>query len=170
MSVYMKKTAVYAGSFDPPTLGHLWMMQQGASLFDELVVVSAVNPDKKGFFSPEKRRSALDSLLAELPPNVRICELRQGFLAEFAVSIGATHRLRGIRNAADFDYEKTIARVNAQMVPQLQTVFLTPPAELENVSSSLIRGFVGQPGWQNWVRPFITQSVFRLIEEQESAH
>ncbi len=165
----MKKVAVYAGSFDPPTLGHLWMMQQGAALFDELVVVSAVNPDKKGFFSLARRRAALDSLLIDLPDNVRICELSQGFLAEYALSIGATHLLRGIRNAADFDYEKTICRVNAQMVPQLQTVFLTPPAELENVSSSLIRGFVGQTGWQNWVRSFVTPSVFRLIEEQETS-
>lgn len=165
----MKKVAVYAGSFDPPTLGHLWMMQQGAALFDELVVVSAVNPDKKGFFSLARRRAALDSLLIDLPDNVRICELSQGFLAEYALSIGATHLLRGIRNAADFDYEKTICRVNAQMVPQLQTVFLTPPAELENVSSALIRGFVGQPGWQNWVRSFVTPSVFRLIEEQETS-
>lgn len=169
MSMCMKKIAVYAGSFDPPTLGHLWMMQQGAALFDELVVVSAVNPDKKGFFPLDQRRTALKSLLADLPANVRTCELQQGFLVEYARSIGATHLLRGIRNAVDFDYEKTIARVNAQMEPQLQTVFLTPPAELENVSSSLIRGFVGQPGWQRWVRPFVTEGVFRLIEEQESS-
>lgn len=159
----MKKIAVYAGSFDPPTLGHLWMMQQGAAMFDELVVVAAVNPDKKGFFSQSQRRAALASLLQQLPPNVRVEELERGFLAEFARSIGASYLLRGIRNAADFDYEKTMARVNAQMVPQLQTVFLTPPAELENVSSSLLRGFVGQPGWQDWVRPFVTPAVFQIM-------
>lgn len=139
------------------------MMQQGAAMFDELVVVAAVNPDKKGFFSQSQRRAALVSLLQHLPPNVRVEELEHGFLAEFARSIGASYLLRGIRNAADFDYEKTMARVNAQMVPQLQTVFLTPPAELENVSSSLLRGFVGQPGWQDWVRPFVTPAVFQIM-------
>lgn len=163
----MKRIAVYAGSFDPPTLGHLWMMQQGAALFDELVVVSAVNPDKKGFLSAELRRVAMQSLLAELPPHVRMAELPQGFLAEYACSIGARWLLRGVRGVVDFEYEKTMARINAQMEPQLQTVFLTPPAELENVSSSLIRGFVGQPGWQRWVSPHVTPAVLRLIEERK---
>ncbi|MBQ4635968.1 MAG: pantetheine-phosphate adenylyltransferase [Akkermansia sp.] len=163
----MKRIAVYAGSFDPPTLGHLWMMQQGAALFDELVVVAAVNPDKKGFFTIEQHRAAMQSLLAELPPHVRMAELPQGFLAEYARSIGARWLLRGVRGGTDFEYEKTMARINAQMVPQLQTVFLTPPAELENVSSSLIRGFVGQPDWQRWVRPHVTPAVLRLMEERE---
>lgn len=163
----MKRIAVYAGSFDPPTLGHLWMMQQGAALFDELVVVSAVNPDKKGFLSAELRRVAMQSLLAELPPHVRMEELPQGFLAEYARSIGARWLLRGVRGVVDFEYEKTMARINAQMEPQLQTLFLTPPAELENVSSSLIRGFVGQPGWQRWVSPHVTPAVLRLIEERK---
>lgn len=161
----MKRIAVYAGSFDPPTLGHLYMMQQGAALFDELVVVAAVNPDKKGFLSPAQRRLALESMLAELPPNVRVAELREGFLAEYAHSIGATHLLRGVRNSVDFEYEKTMARINAQMVPQLQTVFLPPAPEVENISSSLVRGLVGQPGWQRWVRPLVTPAVFDIITE-----
>ena len=160
----MKRIAVYAGSFDPPTLGHLDMMQQGAALFDELIVVAAVNPDKKSFFTPAQRRLALDSMLQLLPPNVRIQELHQGFLAEYAHSIGATHLLRGVRNTIDFEYEKTMARVNAQMVPQLQTVFLTPSPECENISSSLVRGLIGQPNWEQWVRPLVTPTTFTLIQ------
>ena len=160
----MKRIAVYAGSFDPPTLGHLYMMQQGAALFDELIVVAAVNPDKKGFFTPAQRRLALDSMLQQLPANVRIHELHQGFLAEYAHSIGATHLLRGVRNTIDFEYEKTMARVNAQMVPQLQTVFLTPSPECENISSSLVRGLIGQPNWEQWVRPLVTPTTFTLIQ------
>lgn len=165
----MKRTAVYAGSFDPPTLGHLWMMQRGAALFDELVVVSALNPQKKGYLSPERRLAAMDSLRAELPPHVRFAELEEGFLAEYARKLGAAYLLRGIRNAADFEYEKTMARINSQMEPQLSTVFLTPPAEVEHISSSLVRGFVGQPGWQRWVQPLVTPAVFALMEAQESA-
>lgn len=159
----MKKIAVYAGSFDPPTLGHLWMMQQGAALFDELVVVQAVNPDKQGFFSASEKREAMQSLLKHLPDNVRMQELNTGFLVEYAHSIGARFLLRGIRNTIDFEYEKSIARINAQMVPQLQTVFLSPPAELENVSSSFIRGFVGNPGWQEWVRPHVTADILEMM-------
>lgn len=160
----MKRIAVYAGSFDPPTLGHLYMMQQGAALFDELVVVAALNPDKKGFLPPAQRRAALDSLLPLLPANVRIAELKEGFLAEYAHSIGATHLLRGVRNAVDFEYEKTMARVNAQMVPRLQTVFLAPAPAVENISSSLVRGLAGQPGWQRWVSPMVPPAVFSIIE------
>ena len=97
-------------------------------------------------------------------PNVRIHELHQGFLAEYAHSIGATHLLRGVRNTIDFEYEKTMARVNAQMVPQLQTVFLTPSPECENISSSLVRGLIGQPNWEQWVRPLVTPTTFTLIQ------
>ena len=97
--------------------------------------------------------------------NVRIAELREGFLAEYAHSIGATHLLRGVRNSVDFEYEKNMARVNARMVPQLQTVFLAPAPEVEDISSSLGRGLVGQPGWQRWVRPLVTPSVFDMIAE-----
>lgn len=159
----MKRIAVYAGSFDPPTLGHLWMMQQGCSLFDELVVVQAINPDKQGFFSTDEKRAAMHGLLKYLPDNVRMQELNAGFLVEYAREIGARFLLRGIRNTLDFEYEKSIARINAQMVPQLQTVFLTPPAELENISSSFIRGFVGNPGWQEWVRPHVPAEVLELM-------
>ena len=159
----MKRIAVYAGSFDPPTLGHLWMMQQGCKLFDELVVVQAINPDKKGFFSPEEKRAAMESLRPHLPENVIFHELASGFLVEYAQRIGASYLLRGIRNTLDFEYEKSIARINAQMVPELQTVFLAPPPELENISSSFVRGFVGNPGWENWVRPHVTEEILQLM-------
>ena len=159
----MKKIAVYAGSFDPPTLGHLWMMQQGCKLFDELVVVQAINPDKKGFFSPVEKKAAMESLRSHLPDNVSFQTLESGFLVEYAQRIGASYLLRGIRNTIDFEYEKSIARINAQMVPELQTVFLAPPPELENISSSFVRGFVGNPGWENWVRPHVTEEILQLM-------
>lgn len=162
----MKKIAIYAGSFEPPTLGHLWMMRQGAMLFDELIVVFAVNPDKKGFLTTAQRQKLFTSLQAELPANVRFLELSKGFVADFAVENGARYLLRGIRNAADFEYEKSMARINASMQPGVQTVFLTPPPELENVSSSLVRGFIGQPHWERWVKPIVPDCVFKLLTEE----
>lgn len=158
----MKKIGVYAGSFDPPTLGHLWMMQRGAALFDELLVVLAVNPEKKGFLTMEQRAALLREITAPLP-NVRVECLTAGFLVDWAKEQGATHLLRGIRNSADLDYERTMAQMNVRMEPALQTVFLMPPSELEAVSSSLVRGFVGQKDGERWVNACVPPCVAKVL-------
>lgn len=159
----MKRVAIFAGSFDPPTNGHLWMMRRGAEMFDELVVALALNPDKKGFLSLDEREEALRRLLAELPPNVRVATVRNGFLVDFAREVGASYLLRGIRNSMDFEYEKTLARVNARMEPGIQTVFLMPPSELEEISSSIVRGFFVLPGGERWVKASVPACVFDLV-------
>lgn len=142
------------------------MMRRGAELFDELVVVLAVNPDKAGFLSMEMRRDLLQNLAADLLGNVCVEVVQQGFLVDFAARIGATYLLRGMRNTIDFEYEKTIARMNSRMQPEIQTVFLMPPSELGEISSSLVRGFVGLPGWERWVQGCVPPCVFSAI----SAH
>ena len=162
----MKKLGVYAGSFDPPTNGHLWMMQRGAALFDELLVVLAVNPEKKSFLTPAERTELLRALTAELP-NVRVECLTEGFLVDWAKEQGATHLLRGIRNTADFDYERAMAQMNARMEPALQSVFLMPPSELETVSSSLVRGFVGQKGGERWVNACVPPCVAQMLHGRQ---
>lgn len=164
----MQRIAIYAGSFDPPTNGHLWMIRQGATLFDELVVAVAVNPDKPGFFDMEERLSALKEMVAGLPSHVRVAPVRHGFLVDFAREAGATYLLRGIRNTIDFEYEKPMARMNGRMEPGIQSVFLMPPSELEEVSSSFVRGFVGVPGWERWVQASVPPCVFsRLVARQK---
>ena len=162
----MKRIGIYAGSFDPPTKGHLWMIEQGATLFDELVVVLGVNPDKKGFLTENQRVDALRGMLAEGPANVRVEKMQGGFLVDFARRMGATHLLRGIRNATDFEYEKSMDRMNARMEPEIRTVYLMPPPELEAVSSSFVRGFVGVQGWQRWVESCVPANVFNIIASQ----
>lgn len=161
----MSRIGIYAGSFDPPTLGHLWMIRQGAAMFDELVVALAVNPEKTPFLSAEARREALLEMLADAPERdrVRVEVVAQGFLIDFAREAGATHLLRGVRNSKDFEYEKTMARMNARMEPDIRTVFLMPPGELEEISSSLVRGFVGVPGWERWVAACVHPAVFERI-------
>lgn len=156
---------IYAGSFDPPTNGHKWMIEQGARLFDELVVLVAVNPDKRGFLSEKQRLEALRGMLVNGPANVRVEGMNSGFLVDYAARMGATHLLRGIRNATDFEYEKSMARMNARMEPAIQTVFLTPPPELEEVSSSFVRGFIGVAGWQRWVKACVPPNVFNIIAQ-----
>lgn len=158
----MKRIGVYAGSFDPPTNGHLWMMQRGAELFDELLVVLAVNPEKKGFLTMEQRTALLREMMASLP-NVRVECLTAGFLVDWAKEQGATHLLRGIRNSADMEYEHAMAQMNARMEPSLQTVFLMPPSELVSVSSTLVRGFVGQQGGERWVKACVPSCVVKVL-------
>lgn len=162
----MQRIGIFAGSFDPPTNGHLWMIQRGAEMFDELVVVLAVNPDKRGLFSLEKRQELMASLLAELPSHVRLATVERGFLVDFARREGAGFLLRGIRNTQDFEYEKSMARMNARMESDIRTVFLMPPGELEEISSSMVKGFIGVPGWQRWVRSCVPPCVFDAIEQQ----
>ncbi len=163
----MKRIGIYAGSFDPPTMGHMWMIEQGAALFDELVVVLGVNPDKKGFLTENQRLDALVGMLVGGPSNVRVEKMSDGFLVDYARRQGATHLLRGIRNTVDFEYEKSMDRMNACMAPGIQTVYLMPPPELEAVSSSFVRGFVGVQGWQSWVRRCVPANVFNIIVSQQ---
>lgn len=159
----MKRIGIYAGSFDPPTNGHLWMIEQGAALFDELVVVLGENPDKRVFMSVTQRMDALRGMLVGGPANVRVEKMQGGFLVDFARRIGATHLLRGIRNTVDFEYEKSMDRMNARMEPQIRTIYLMPPPELEEISSSYVRGFVGVQGWQRWVQACVPANVFNII-------
>lgn len=162
----MQRIGIYAGSFDPPTNGHQWMIRRGAEMFDELVVVLAVNPAKRGFLSLDVRRELMEKLLEEVPANVRLATVEQGFLVDFARQAGAGFLLRGIRNTADFEYEKSMARMNARMEPDIRTVFLLPPGELEEISSSMVRGFIGVPGWERWVRSCVPACVLEAIEQQ----
>ena len=161
----MSRTGIYAGSFDPPTLGHLWLIRQGVALFDELIVALAVNPDKAPFLPLELRHRILQKMVAEVPGQVRVVTVERRFIAEFAREVKADCLLRGVRNTKDFEYEKTMARMNARMEPGLRTLFLIPPPELEEVSSSMVRGLVGIEGWERWVKACVPQSVLDCISE-----
>ncbi len=159
----MKRIAIYAGSFDPPTNGHLWMIRQGAELFDELMVTLAVNPQKSAFLPLAERERLLRCMVADLPGKVRVATVEQGFLVDLALAQGANYLLRGARNTADFEYEKTMARMNARMEPGIHSVLLMAPGELEEISSSMVRGFVGVPGWERWVRTCVPPCVYESI-------
>ncbi len=160
----MQRIGIYAGSFDPPTNGHLWMIRRGAELFDKLVVALAVNPEKHPFLSTHDRRTALEEMVRDLGSGVRVAVVKHGFLVDFAREVGATHLLRGLRGVADFEYEKTMARMNGRMEPGIETVLMVAPSELEEISSSLVRGFVDTPGWERWVATCVPPAVFKRIK------
>ncbi len=163
----MKRIALYAGSFDPPTNGHLWMIRQGAALFDELIVTLAVNPKKDDFLPLAERERLLNCMVADLPGTVHVATVEREFLVDYANSRGATYLLRGVRNSTDFEYEKPMERMNASMAPGIRSVFLMPPAELEHISSSQVRGFVGFAGWEQWVKACVPACVSEAIEAQK---
>ena len=163
----MRRIGIYAGSFDPPTNGHLWMIRRGAELFDELVVALAVNPEKTSFLSTMDRQAALEEMARDLGERVRVAIVKHGFLVDFAREAGATHLLRGLRGVADFEYEKTMARMNGRMEPGIETVMMVAPSELEEISSSLVRGFVGTPGWERWVAACVHPAVFKRIKARQ---
>ena len=159
------RRALYAGSFDPPTHGHLWVVEQGARLFDELIVVIGQNPSKKGNWPMEERVAILQACCAHLP-NVQVRSFDGRYLVRVAAELGAKYLLRGVRNATDFAYEQTIRNVNGDLEPSVETIFLITPRELAEVSSSTVRGMVGFDGWQEVVKKYVPAPVFERMTKK----
>ena len=158
----MAAKAVYAGSFDPITNGHLWMVEEGAQLFDELIVAIGTNPAKKYTFSLEERLEMLKETLGHIP-NVKVDEFENQYLVTYAMSVSAAYVLRGIRTEADYGYERGMRHVNDDMEPDVTTVFLMPPRKITEVSSSLVKGLIGPEGWQEIVQTYVPAPVYKRI-------
>jgi len=129
--------AVFAGSFDPPTYGHRNLIERASRLFDEVVVVVAVNYRKEGLFTPEERLAFLRNLASPFK-NVSV-ELCEGLLIDFARRIGASVMLRGLRNGEDFSAELELALWNKELAPEVETVFLPTERPYLLLSSSAVR-------------------------------
>lgn len=157
------RRALYAGSFDPTTNGHMWVVEEGARLFDELIVVVGQNPHKKGAWSLEERVAILKECCAHLA-NVEVRNFDGRYLVRVAAELGARYLLRGLRNAADFAYEQTIHNVNRDLEPTVETVFLVTPRELAEVSSSTVRGMAGFEGWEEVVARYVPMPVLRRMQ------
>lgn len=159
------RIAVYAGSFDPVTIGHLWMIKSGAGLFDKVVIAVGTNPDKKSHFTLKERIRMLEESTAGYD-NVSIDKYPNKFLIKYAESIGAKFILRGIRSTTDYEYEKSLSYINRHLNSEIETIFLLPPRELIEISSSIVRGLVGPEGWESVVSKYIPPSVLeRLISK-----
>lgn len=154
--------AVYAGSFDPITNGHLWMIEQGRNLFSELIVAVGVNPEKKSTFSLEERLMMISESTANLQ-GISVATFENLFLVDYADSVGAEFILRGMRDVKDFEFERGMRNINSDLKPRIQTVFLIPPRHMAEVSSSLVKGLIGPAGWQDVVRNFVPEPVFKRL-------
>jgi pantetheine-phosphate adenylyltransferase len=129
--------AVYAGSFDPVTAGHLSVIRQAARLFGHVVVVVAINPEKHTLLSVSERVELLREVVAP-HPNVTVAST-EGLIVDYARAIGASVLLRGVRGATDAQFETTLAQANRALAPDLSTLFLPAESHLAEVSSSRLK-------------------------------
>ena len=133
----MSKLAIYPGSFDPVTNGHVNLIRRAVSIFDQLVVAVAINSKKAGCFSMEERIELLKAVTSDIP-GVRV-ELFQGLLVDYAAQIGANVVVRGLRAMSDFEFEFQMAHMNRKLAPGVETVFLVTGADELYISSSVVR-------------------------------
>lgn len=132
-----RRVAVYAGSFDPMTNGHLDILRRGAGLFDELIVAVGHNPNKRGLLALDERLAVLRAVVSPIH-NVRV-DVFEGLLVDYCRSVGAAAILRGLRTVTDFEFEFKIGLANRDMAPEIETVFLFTDPTMLFVSSSLVR-------------------------------
>ena len=132
------KVAVYPGTFDPITLGHIDIVRRGAHLVDKLVIGVTTNPSKEPMFSVAERLAMVRREVAGIPGNIEVVEF-ESLLMDFAESQNATAILRGLRAVADFEYEFQMAGMNQQLNEEIETVFLMADASLQPIASKLVK-------------------------------
>jgi len=153
-----KKIALYPGTFDPITNGHLDLVHRATNLFDEVIVAIASNQKKQPRFSLEERIELAEKALADCP-NVTI----KGFdtlLVDFAKSQNATILIRGLRAVSDFEYEFQLASMNRNLSPDIESIFLMPSDEYSFISSSLVKEVAALGGdVSNFVHPLVYEAL-----------
>lgn len=163
------RKAVYAGSFDPLTNGHVWVIQRAVTLFDELTIAIGVNPDKNYFLSAEERKDCIQNVINDLNAEDCVVDVRvikNQFLAKYAQSVKASCLIRGIRSEGDFSYEYAMAQANKTLAPGIESIYMMPPPHLAQVSSSLVKSLIGPEGWQDLVKGYVPPFVFESIKKK----
>ena len=163
--------ALYAGTFDPPTNGHLWVALEGMMLFDKVIVGVADNPKKKPVITAEERVNLWhmildDSITDESERDrIRVIRLTDEYTVRHAKIIGCDYLLRGIRTVQDYHDEYTLQSVNHQLEPSVRPVYLMAPPDLTDISSSMIKGMVGYNGWTEVVRRYVPKQVLAWLNQ-----
>ncbi|WP_125703194.1 pantetheine-phosphate adenylyltransferase [Lacticaseibacillus daqingensis] len=134
----MAKIALFPGSFDPFTNGHLDTVTRASRLFDEVVIAAMTNTSKQSLFNAAEKQALIEAAVAPLP-NVRVVAQPAMLTVDYARQIGATALIRGVRNTADYNYESGIADMNANLAPAIETVLLFGDKRYRFISSSLIK-------------------------------
>jgi pantetheine-phosphate adenylyltransferase len=159
------RRAIYPGSFDPVTNGHLDIIERGCKLFDEIIISILVNPEKQPFFTVEERREMLSEVLQGI--NQKNCKLRvdsfSGLLVHYAVAQQASVIVRGIRAISDYEYELQMALMNRRLEPGIETVFMMPAESYSYVSSRLVKEVFQLGGT---VEGLVPPSIEKLMKEK----
>jgi pantetheine-phosphate adenylyltransferase len=161
-----KVTAIYPGSFDPPTNGHLDLIERGSKIFDELVVAILRNAEKTPLFSVGERRRMLEELTSDFK-NVSV-DTFDGLTVDYAARVKASAVLRGIRALSDYEYELQMALMNRKLRPDLETVFMMPAEQYSYLSSRLVREVARLGGDISGLVPEIVEQ--RLKEKLDPAY
>ena len=167
----MHRHGVVAGSFDPITNGHLWLIREALSMVDELTVVVGVNPVKKYMFSADERQELVRGVLeAKLPPGdvsrVKTVFQENELLVNFAASVGATHIVRGLRNSEDFQAENLMMMVNRKQCPEIHHAYVITPPNLGEVSSSTVKSLVGLRDWDKVASRYCHPTVVEALRNK----
>ncbi|MBQ1822294.1 MAG: pantetheine-phosphate adenylyltransferase [Lachnospiraceae bacterium] len=158
------RTAIYPGSFDPVTLGHMDIIKRSANLFDEIIVGVLNNSAKNALFSVNERVSMIKELTKDMP-NVRVDSF-DGLLVDYCKKQNANIIIRGLRAVTDFEYEIQIAQTNKVEYPDIETVFLTTDLRYSYLSSTIVREFASYGGD---ITRFVPESVIPLVEAKYKA-
>lgn len=158
------RTAVYTGSFDPVTLGHLHIIERAAPLFDELVIGIGINADKRSLFDPDQRVELVKKVTGELS-NVRV-EVFDGLAVDFVRAADARVMVRGIRPLTDIAGEFTMMMANHQLDPEIETVFLMAAERYAHVSSSLLKQIAALSGDDDQLAKFVPRQIIQPLRER----
>jgi len=160
------KTAVYPGSFDPITNGHLDIVERSAEMFDNIVIAIFINPNKKPLFSVEERLELIREVTRHLP-NVQVDSF-QGLLSDYARQRSAKVIIRGLRAVSDFEYEFQMALMNKKLNPNVETIFMSSSSKNIYISSTIIKEVSSLGGSISGLVPRVVEN--RLMEKFYQGH
>lgn len=165
----MKRIALFPGSFDPLTNGHVDTIERAAKLFDEVIVGVFVNTSKRSFFAPEEKLALIEEALANCE-NVRVVAQNSQLTVDSAEELGAKFLIRGIRSVKDYEYERDIAAMNKHLDQELETVFLLADEKYTHISSSILKEVLMFGGdVRKYLPPVIYEAIIRKrIEANET--
>ena len=138
------RKAVFPGSFDPITTGHVDLVRRALPLFDEIIIAIGINSQKQTLFDVAQRKAWIENVFTD-EPRVRV-DTFEGLTVHFCKKVGAHYLIRGLRNASDFDYEKTISQLNHIVGDRVETVFLISRPEFSHISSTIVREIIKGQG------------------------
>lgn len=160
----MPRTALFPGSFDPITNGHLDLLERATTLFDKVIVTVAINQEKRSVFSGPERVDLIRKSIADAPWKQKVdVEEFEGLLINFARKKGVVTLIRGVRQLSDFEYEFRMALTNRRLAPEIDTLFLMPDEQLTFISASIVKEVAA---WGGDLSSFVPEPVANALRDR----